>query len=429
MNQLRNLQANYSNSTSNDDPTHEYIDAIITNNTTIGATAAASNTTPTIEPIPVVFNQIKTSNIIDDCSQYYLSVIRWSVETSLPIIIPTMQIGTSPESQATGDTEYYVNMIFKKTVSGNPGYNIPTYSNFNSVLAKQITINGFLTDNTVTQPKNPQTVQEYMNNPYYYLDSVQSFLDTINDKYDVLFTALKAANSELSQEVAPRFIWDPQSGKIVLSVSKYFVRGFGASGDTLYMSMSTNLYNLLNTFSTVRINSNPTLSDTGADYVFNLTSLNGINTSSFATSGTNIIPMYNYYQESSSVPSWSPVSSIVFVTNSIPVNATHSGTPQFQGGSNLGTQVGSSLSQNATTSVLTDFEIPMETGVEYRNISYYSPTSEYRLFDFVSNQQLNNLNISIFWKDKYGQLHPLTLRQNASATIKLLLRKKDFNGV
>jgi len=412
MNQLRNLQAYYPSSTANGDPTHEYIDAVITNNSTnFGVNAS-------IEPIPIVFNQIKTSNIIDDCSKYYLSVIRWSIETSLPIIIPTMKIGLLPTEETTNETEYYVNMIFKD------GSNIPEYNDFSNSTPQQLILNQ-RTDLTIPVPLNAQKVEDYLNNPYYYIDSVQAFLDCINTAYALAFAPIKAgAGSVLSQELAPVFTWDANSGKICLSVTEYYVRGL--KSQAIFMGMSTSLYNLLNTFNTVRINANKVNTDRGADYVFNLTNLSGLNIT--PSVGTNIIYIYNYLQESSSVPSWSPVSSIVFVTNSIPVNATHSGTPQFQLTNNLGVQIGSTLSQNATTSVLTDFEIPMQTGVEYRTISYYSPNSEYRLFDFVSNQQLNNLNISVFWKDKYGQLHPLTLRQNASATIKLLLRKKDFNG-
>ncbi len=416
MNQLRALQSFHPNSNANNDPSHEYVDAVVTNNSTNTGVNAS------IEPIPIVFNQIKTSNIIDDCSQYYLSVIRWSVETSLPIIIPTMKIGLTPTEETTGETEYYVNMIFKS------GSTLPVYANFTGV-GDQIILDE-RTDMTIRVPLNPQKVEDYLNNPYYYLDSVQSFLNLVNEAYGRLFAPIKTAGgSNLAEELPPIFTWDPEASKICLSVTRYFVRNVEKPTDaTIFMSMSTSLYNLLNTFNTVRINSNPANTDRGADYIFNLTSLGGLNVSSSGGT-TNPVVTYNYIQESSSVPSWSPVSSLVFVTNSIPVNATHSGTPQFQQNNNLGVQIGSSLSQNATASVLTDFEIPMETGVEYRNISYYSPTSEYRLFDFVSNQQLNNLNIQIFWKDKYGQLHPLTLRQNASASIKLMLRKKDFNGV
>jgi len=413
MNQLRNLQSYYPSSSANGDPTHEYIDAVITNNST-------NLSGGSIDPIPVVFNQIKTSNIIDDCSKYYLSVIRWSVETSLPVIIPKMELTTTAGAQ-NNRTEYYVNMIYIEQS------NIPVYSDFLEVNKRQVVLN-LRTDATITPPTSPVTVGDYLNNPYYYIDSVQGFLENINNAYALAFTTLKnGAGDALKNDNGPVFTWDATTGKICLAVTQTYVRE--NLDHTLFMSMSTSLYNLLNTFNTVRINSNVENTTDGADYVFNLTKQLGLNEISSFTGGTQLVPVYKYYQESSSVPSWSPVSSLVFVTNSIPVNATHSGIPQFQAGGIGGTQVGSSLAQNATTSVLTDFEIPMETGVEYRNISYYSPTSEYRLFDFVSNQQLNNLNISIFWRDKYGHLHPLTLRQNASASIKLLLRKKDFNGL
>ena len=71
----------------------------------------------------------------------------------------------------------------------------------------------------------------------------------------------------------------------------------------------------------------------------------------------------------------------------------------------------------------------MTIGTEYtRNLLYYSPVSEYRLFDMISQSSLQNLNISVAWLDKYGFSHPMCIKYGATASIKLLLRKKTFNG-
>jgi hypothetical protein len=192
MNQLRNLQTAYPSSTSNGDPTHEYIDAMITNNT------ISNGTNGPIDPIPVIFNQIKTSNIIDDCSKYYLSVIRWSVETSLPIIIPTIQLGNNPTSLASGNTDYYISLLYNVDL-GNGGFpaahdyynHPPNDENAYFYGGRQLALTpSFVTDATINQPLNPQTLKEYMNNPYFHMDSVQSFLDILNASCESLFAEL-----------------------------------------------------------------------------------------------------------------------------------------------------------------------------------------------------------------------------------------------
>ena len=79
--------------------------------------------------------------------------------------------------------------------------------------------------------------------------------------------------------------------------------------------------------------------------------------------------------------------------------------------------------------MLTDFVIPFTTGVEATNQQiYYIPTSEYRLIDLLGNNNLNELTISVFWRDKYGGLHPMTLDAGAAASMLIMLRKKKYNG-
>jgi hypothetical protein len=107
------------------------------------------------------------------------------------------------------------------------------------------------------------------------------------------------------------------------------------------------------------------------------------------------------------------------------VNPSNTGAP-FYIGNNLKTN----QNVNAVSNVITDFQIPMTIGTEYtRNLLYYQPQAEYRLFDLVSQQSLQNINVSIAWLDKYGFSHPLLIKYGASASLKLLLRKKTFNGV
>ena len=82
--------------------------------------------------------QINPQDFIEDPSQYYLSIIRFSIETFLPVFIPQIQIGQSDINltiYAITMTYQYQGTTYKQTVnieysSLNPTYtpNLPTTS-------------------------------------------------------------------------------------------------------------------------------------------------------------------------------------------------------------------------------------------------------------------------------------------------------------
>jgi hypothetical protein len=124
-------------------------------------------------------------------------------------------------------------------------------------------------------------------------------------------------------------------------------------------------------------------------------------------------------QQSSSVPSWSPVQSIIFNSFMIPVHNSLTANPDF-----LGQNLSLSNAQNTLSNIITDFTLPLVRGDEYSNqMTYYIPQSEYRLFDLSSDNPLNRLNIVVSWLDNLGDTHILKIKYNTSATIKILLRK------
>ena len=57
----------------------------------------------------------------------------------------------------------------------------------------------------------------------------------------------------------------------------------------------------------------------------------------------------------------------------------------------------------------------------------YNPTTEYRLIDVRSSMSLNIIDIIVYWKDTFGNIHPFELRPGCSANAKLLFRRKDFS--
>ena len=400
---LKDLQFLNPSATSSGDPEHEYVDIQIVNNA------------DTYEPQPIVFNQIKTSNIIDSCQDYYLSVIKWSFNSNIPQIIPQLQLSTKnfPNIPYNGLTTYYVN-IGKGTTQANAVF-------YQSPVVKPVIFspeNGYL-----PVPSFQPTQLELYNNPFFYIYSVENFLKMVNNALEQCFLQAKTTIGGLDDAVAPRFVWNTNTNKLNLVVSKEFVEGLNT--DTYYISMNCPLYNLFDTFPSYC----KSLSILPAEnnYLFSLNDNYGVQSFSDPNAGTGTpLTLYTYSQQSSSVVSWSPVNSLLFTTSLIPINSEYSGSPQYLG-ENLSN---TSNSQQNLTAVLTDFTIPMVDGTEYtRTMLYYIPTSEYRLIDLLGNTPLNQLNIQVYWKDKIGQLHPATLKLGSNASMKILLRKRSFNGL
>jgi len=274
----------------------------------------------------------------------------------------------------------------------------------------------------------PMSQIDVLNNPYFYSSSIQWFLTLLNRTLKKLFVVVQNEPyvTYFPKAVCPEFKWNAQTNKIDLLVSAEFTNiSPSTSNNRLFITMNPPLYNLLNTFSYEILNEaygyTPYTFDditTGMPYV--LTTLYNYDLPILLTNtGAQV---YQFSQEASSVPSWTPVSSIVFVSYTIPVNSTESGTPQF-----LGKNPTSNNSINNLSNTITDFEISQDVGTEIANcVLQYQPTAEYRLLDLNSNNALSQLHIKVYWKDKWGQMHEYYLSYGSTASLKLLFRKKNF---
>jgi len=392
------------NSNSINSPTHTYIDIDINN-----------NNLSVMAPIPLVYNQTKNTNIINDCSQYHLSVIRWNSDSIIPVIIPEMLTGGV-------NNAYDGRTVYKMQFGIGP--NVDTIAPIGSpkTIIFQPDIN-YLEINSIKPVNRPSTMVDVYSNQYFYLHSVKSFLAMVNLALVDLVIAAKASPyaQYFKSQLYPQFIWDTALNKISLYIPIDYIQPAtgSTSNTTLYIGMNPELYYLFNTYPVLTPSNLSSInSNTALNYVFRLEDelgLNGVLLSDGAT-------YYKYTQEQSSVGGWSPCSSIVFSSYTIPVNTTGSGVPDF-----FGPNPYNSNAINNVSNSITDFEIPLDNGLELSNtVLYYSPQSEYRLFDINSNEPLSKLQISVYWKTKYGTYNPFLLKHAGTASLKLMFRKKDF---
>ena len=131
------------------------------------------------------------------------------------------------------------------------------------------------------------------------------------------------------------------------------------------------------------------------------------------------------YQEVSSIALWNPVSSLIFATSLLPVKTTQTSLPRSIGSNE---NAFSSVGNNSNMlSAISDFAIAVDGNNQYRPMVIYNPSPEYRLIVMNSYMNLNRVDIIVYWKDTFGNIHPFELSPGNSASVKLMFRRKDFN--
>ena len=145
--------------------------------------------------------QINPQDFITDPSQYYLSIIRFSIENFLPVFIPQIKLGQSDINL----TIYTITMT----------YQCQGYSYKYSIDIEYESLNPTYTPNT------PTTTQDY-SSPYYYVYTYQQFIDTVNSHLQACFVFLvqtvqsqQPAGTNLpvpnNTENSPFVVFDPSS--------------------------------------------------------------------------------------------------------------------------------------------------------------------------------------------------------------------------
>ena len=124
-------------------------------------------------------------------------------------------------------------------------------------------------------------------------------------------------------------------------------------------------------------------------------------------------------QESSTTAIWSPVQSIVFTTNLLPVYSSITPHIQIYQDGNLN----NSSSNFTFTNILTDF---IGNNQHFTPYIQYNP-SIYRWIALKDGSVIQNIDIQIYWLNKRtGQLHPLLIGLNGSASVKILISKDKW---
>ena len=364
-----------------------------------------------IDTLPPVLSFIETRNnpFLYESDKYYMSIIRFSLETpNLPVFIPTIQPSPNTDINLT---------IYSVTLQWiNP-------LDTSQIFTSQQFITYVPQSNIATLPPNATQTDnglQYNTTGYYNIYNYQYFIYLINNAftlaYQQLLTQVTSAELNLPSSYSPILSWDTSNNTAILNCD---VTGYSTtSTNYIKIFFNTALAQLFSSFP-VRITS-------ASSYL-------GLNTQIITDSynNSNIIqyPPYNptydaiqVFQEFSTIALWSPVTSIVFTSNTLPIVSNQVSTPIIY---NNGNQLGSNGNNALISQVITDF---ISNEGTYKPNLVYEPSAQYRYIELLSNRPLNTFDLQVYWKDRQGVLIPFYLSSGCTATIKVLFTKKNALG-
>lgn len=438
------------------EPYHIYYDLSILNNDTTGA-----NKPPFLE-----FTEIRNSPYLANPSDYFASVVRFSVETpTLPLIIPQPRLTNSIPAPAS------VNELIYQVSMNHPA--LPAPISVFVVYIPQSTP-------AVAPPPTSISGAPDVVNEYYYTYTYKPFIDMVNTALRTCFTlTITALGGGLpaqyigvgGQIVFPYLTWDDDKSIATLVAPAQLFQTPTANNQNPTMNANlaalpvagTNapielyfnapLFNLFSSFTalqnaytapiapaisslnwrilcpdTITVNPNLIVSPQavaappgGTMPTFPQTLL-----ARSPLQPPNIYSLLSVPQEYPTTPLWNPVQALVFTTSLLPIHSSIVSAPVLFGSGAAFTTAGNN---SGIANILTDLEVSTDKGWQTKpNISYV-PTAEYRLFDLNGNAPLSAIQISVSWRDTFGRLNPLRLGSGANASIKLMFRRKDFQGV
>ena len=120
---------------------------------------------------------------------------------------------------------------------------------------------------------------------------------------------------------------------------------------------------------------------------------------------------------------WCPVDAIVFTATGIPVRNEEGSTITRVGNTTIGSTVGGNGSFG---SIISEVTFDQKNASDWRGFVYYQPYAQYQIASLDGNDvEIRNIDIYAWWRSRLnGQLIPLRLYNNGSASMKLLFRRK-----
>jgi len=355
------------------------------------------------QPAPLYFNEVRNSPFVYKPEDYYLSIVRFTLDTpSLPVWTCNIQSNQSDVNLSI----YSITLSWQNPIGGQ----VFTFQKFLEFQPQVLGAN-------VPIPPS-QTSNGLQNNStgYYYVYNYQYVIFLVNQCFQQCFNGLNAlvvgAGLVLPTTFAPILTFDTQQNIAILNSD---ILGYNTtSSNYIKIFMNSSLYQLFSSFPIYILGS----SNTGQNIQIQTYTFGGQNIAEFPSNALFQYDAIQTYQEYSTIALWTPVLSIVFCSNTLPIVPNQVSAPQILVN---GQAIINDGNNSNIANIITDLVVP---DGNYKPSIVYNPTAQYRLIEMQGNRPLNNLDIVVYWKDRYGILNPFVLTSGSSATLKLLFTKK-----
>ena len=375
------------------------------------------------EPPVFYFNEQRSSPFLMNPEEYYLSILRFTVETgTLPVFIPVIQ-----PAQGNRDLTIY---------SVELNWTDPATSTFYT--SGQTFLKFYPQNKAAPLPPAPNaTTNGIQNNAggYYNVYNYSVIALLVNAALQTAFAALQAVvvagGAALPSGFAPVMTWDSSSDSAVLyfdvaGYNTYFPASAYPVPPAVYapikMFWNAPLYGLFPSFPVEYLGYSSAL--VGKNFLFTPINVGGLNNGIITPYPVPTFPLpatwtsTQVYQEYSTIANFSPIVGLVFTSNTLPIQPNQVSTPVVY---NNAQQIVLGGTNSDFANIITD--LVSDTG-QYKPNLVYNPTSEYRLITLYGNRPLSNIDIQVFWRDKFGKLNPFRLASGEAITIKVAFLKK-----
>lgn len=382
-----------------------------------------------------------SDNVIYCRADALVTLLNQGKLNNYPYVAPTVNGGFFlPIGDYVNVTPYTVTMTF---TPANPG-NI-TYTATQALIYQS-------TDDTQPVPvwnpsqSQPLTLGE-LTSEYYWLFNYNKLMGIVNDAFTNAFwtlqafaylgsvapavasTSLPATDpSNLLTFQAPTMTWDSNTYKALITADN---NCFNESVKYVKMYFNNAMSTLFDAFPYYYPNV-PINSPLYSQVVFNYNSGAGqFIKQPYSPLGLPVTPALlciQIIQDHQTASLMNPIQSIVFTSTLLPVSMENVGTPLVLNGANANKTI---LGSTANIfPIVTDFVVPFSaaSGGYLPDVTYV-PSGEYRFVDMYGTSPCKAIDISVFWKDLYGLLHPFLLGSGCSGSLKVLFRRKDFNDI
>ncbi len=347
------------------------------------------------------FSETRDSPLVRVANDYLLSVVRFQIDSfSLPVWFCDIQ-----KNQGDVDLTPYSIILQCTDTFGNVYTPDPTYIKWVCPVVG--------TPAPLPPNQRPNGFQDFSSD-YYKSHNYEYLIKLVNQCFDDAFVELVKLIDSISSVDVPFMKWNSERNCAELYVRLSHYAPNSSPGIKIFINEP--LAALFNSFPFMK-------------YLNNSQSMRfQVLTDPFG--GSDVVELYSnpnpfikVTQNYSTLSQASPISSIVFTTSTMPVVANQLSAPIILDNGqviNL-TPTTSDIYQNIITDFIADESLYRDGGA-----LLYIPSGNYRYISLVGQQEIKQIDINVYYRDKLGNLNVYLLPAGASASMKLMFIKKSL---